>query len=86
MTLVLSFLSAFNSPSEPPVEAPITFLESNYALLDEAQNAILTTQWGNLAIFTVRSVAEQYAKQSKRRVRVVTVHITPVNGTGVGNG
>lgn len=54
---------------------PITFTEPSYALFDVDQNAVLTTQWGNLAIFTVRSVAEQWAARSGRNIIVIPVEI-----------
>ena len=42
-------------------ETPVTFREPSYALFDVKENAIRTTQYGNLAIFSVRAVAEQWA-------------------------
>lgn len=62
-------------------DTPYTFQAPSFALLDEAQNAVLTTQWGSLAIFSTRAVAEQVADQHRvayPKVKVVPVAIKPV--------
>src|SRR5262245_60364749 len=59
-------------------ESPITFEAPSFVLFDEDKNAVLMTQWGSLAIFNVRAVAEQHARQSARRIKVIPVSITPV--------
>lgn len=59
----------------------ITFTAPSYALFDLTANGVLTTPHGNLAIFTVKSVAELWARNSKSRiVAVVPVRIAPDNG------
>lgn len=58
-------------------ESPITFTEPSFALLDVELNAVLTTAHGNLAIFSVKSMAELWAKASDRKVKVVKVWIHP---------
>lgn len=57
---------------------PITFVEPSYALLDVEHNAVISTEWGNLAIFSTPGVAENMAKMSVRRLKVIKVMITPV--------
>lgn len=59
-------------------EIPFTFTAPSFAILDVDQNAVITTQWGNLAIFNVKAVAEQVVKQSRRNLKIVAVMITPV--------
>lgn len=59
-------------------EIPFTFTAPSFAILDVDQNAVITTQWGNLAIFNVKAVAEQVVKQSRRNLKVVAVIIQPV--------
>ena len=59
-------------------EVPITFREPSYALFDVDENAVLTTQWGNIAIFSTRIVAEQLAARSGRNVEVIPVMIQRV--------
>jgi hypothetical protein len=59
-------------------DTPITFEAQSFALFDIDANAVLTTRWGNLAIFSVRAVAEQYASESRRNIKVVPVKIAPV--------
>lgn len=59
-------------------ETPITFDEPSYALFDVEKNAVRTTQWGNLAIFSVKSMAEQWAQTSGSKIRVVPVSIKPI--------
>lgn len=60
-----------------PKPTPVTFVEPSYALLDVDQNAVLTTEHGNLAIFSTPGMAQAVAKTSKRNVRVVPVMISP---------
>jgi len=59
-------------------EPPITFMAPSFALFDQDKNGVLTTVYGNLAIFNTRGVAEQYAGSSKNRIKVLPVSITPV--------
>ena len=54
---------------------PITFTEPSYLLFDIDQNAVLTTQFGNLAIFTVKRMAEMWAQKSSKNIEVRTVRI-----------
>ena len=61
-------------------DSPITFRESSYALFDVKENAVRTTQFGNLAIFSVRAVAEQWAARCGDDVKVVEVSIYPTSG------
>lgn len=58
-------------------ETPITFDAPSFALFDEEKNAVLTTVHGNLAIFSVKAMAEQWARSSTRRIKVVPVTIQP---------
>jgi len=58
-------------------ETPITFEAPSFALFDVEQNAVRTTRWGNLAIFSVKSVAEQVAQQSGENLKVIPVWVKP---------
>ena len=63
------------------VEPCITFTAPSYALFDLTMNGVLTTPHGNLAIFTVKGMAEMWARNSKTRlIAVVPVRISPDNG------
>jgi BarA-like signal transduction histidine kinase len=57
-------------------DVPITFREASYAIFDTQANAVRTTQFGNLAIFSTRIVAEQWANKSGVHCIVVPVLIT----------
>lgn len=57
------------------IDTPITFTDLSYAIFDEDANAVCTTEWGNLAIFSVRAMAEQWAKKSTRKLTVIPVAI-----------
>lgn len=59
-------------------DTPVTFREPSYAIFDVEKNAVRTTQWGNLAIFSVRAVAEQWAATSGAKLKVIPVLISPV--------
>jgi hypothetical protein len=60
-------------------EQPITFEALSYALFDVAQNAVLTTAHGNLAIFSTKGMAEIWARKSVRNITVIPVQITRGN-------
>lgn len=60
-------------------EIPVTFVERSFALFDVDQNAVLTTQFGNLAIFSPRGIAEQWAAKSSRKIEVRPVYIKPAD-------
>ena len=60
------------------MSTPITFTAPSYAILNIDQNAVLTTRWGNLAIFSTRAVAEQVLRQTPGNLRIITVIITPI--------
>jgi hypothetical protein len=59
-------------------ETPITFTEPAYVIFDVELNAVRTTEWGGLAIFSTRSVAEQLASRSASRLEVLPVRITRI--------
>jgi hypothetical protein len=61
------------------VEQPVTFRDPSYAIFDVAANAVRTAQWGNLAIFSTRLIAEQWAAKSGSHLRVVEVFIVPTD-------
>lgn len=56
---------------------PITYREPAWALFDLDLNAVLTTQYGNLAIFNVKAMAEAWAQKSTRNIEVRAVRIQP---------
>jgi hypothetical protein len=56
-------------------DTPITFTDLSYAIFDVEANAVCTTEWGNLAIFSVRAMAEQWARKSSRKLTVIPVTI-----------
>lgn len=61
-------------------EKPITFEAPSFAIFDVGQNAVRTTEWGNLAIFSTQRLAEVVVRQMRGRgqnVKVVPVWITP---------
>lgn len=60
-------------------KVPITFTEQSFALFDLEANAVLTTVYGNLAIFSTRAMALQWARTSKKRVEVRPVFIKPAD-------
>lgn len=60
-------------------ETPITFTEPAYVLFDEDRNACLTTEWGGLAIFSTQGIAQAFANNSVRKIRVRKVKITPID-------
>lgn len=55
---------------------PVTFREPSYALFDPAENGVLTTALGNLAIFSTEGVARNMAATSNRNLQIVKVWIT----------
>lgn len=61
-----------------PTPDPITFTESAHVLYDVEQNAVLTTRWGNLAIFSTAAMAAEWQRTSRRNLKIVEVRITPV--------
>jgi uncharacterized membrane protein len=53
---------------------PVTFTDPAYLLWDTKLDMARTTKWGNLAIFTVRAVAEQVCAQNPgTKVRAVLI-------------
>lgn len=54
-------------------EVPVTFREPAYALWSTKAQAVMTTEHGNLAIFSTKSMAELYAKQGGFTVIPVTI-------------
>lgn len=60
------------------VESPITWEAPSFALFDVEANAVVTTVYGNLAIFSTRVMAQQWARRSARQIKVVPVLIRPV--------
>lgn len=60
-------------------ETPITFDAPSFALFDVENNAVLTTAFGNLAIFSTKGMAEACARSSKRNIRVLPVQIQPIS-------
>jgi hypothetical protein len=56
-------------------DTPVTFREDSNALFDVDQNAVCTTEHGNLAIFSVRAMAEIWATKTARNIIVVPVRI-----------
>ncbi len=69
--------------AEPKVEAPITFEEPCYALLDTTSNAVRMTRLGLLGIFNTAIVARNEAAAIGAHIRVVPVRVTPIEGGGV---
>ena len=61
------------------IKTPITFRESSYAIFDVKENAVRTTKYGNLAIFSVRAIAEQLAAKSGSDTKVVEISIYPAS-------
>lgn len=59
---------------------PVTFVEPSYVLFDKDLNAVLTTEHGNLAIFSTKGMADLWAARSRKNLAVRAVHITPVDG------
>ena len=59
-------------------ETPITFEATSFAIFDIEANAVRTTKWGNLAIFSTRGVAQQTVDQLGSKCKIVPVKITPV--------
>lgn len=59
------------------MSGPVTFRELSYALLDVDEDAVLTTAWGNLAIFSTKGVAEQAASTSHSNLKIIPVWIVP---------
>lgn len=62
-------------------ETPFTFVAQSFAVLDSSAGAVLTTRFGNLAIFSTRKVADHYAALSTaagRPAKVVSVTVQPV--------
>lgn len=65
-------------------EIPITFREPCYALFREGGGdtaGVLTTEYGNLAVFSVRSMADIYCQQARHampmfKIRVIEVHVS----------
>lgn len=57
------------------METPITFTELSYALFDVDANAVLTTNIGNLAIYSTSGAAEAMARTSARNIVVIPVRI-----------
>ena len=57
---------------------PVTFTQTSFALFDEEKKGVCMTAYGNLAIFTTRGIAEVVQRQSKRKIKIVEVHIIPV--------
>lgn len=57
-------------------ETPVTFREPSYALFDVDQNAVCTTEHGNLAIFSVQAMAELWASKTGRNIIVIPVRIS----------
>jgi hypothetical protein len=64
-------------------DTPITFTHSCWAIFDPAENAVRMTEFGSLAIFNTRIVAEQMAATSGSALMVVEVRITPINVASV---
>lgn len=68
-------------PPPPRPETPYTFTAECYAIVDDALNEVRTTQYGNLAVFSVLKMAEHYAREIERvsgsRHRVVKVLVRP---------
>lgn len=60
------------------MESPVTFEALSFALLDEEQNAVLTTVHGNLAIFSTKGMAEVWANSSRKKIKVIPVVTKPV--------
>lgn len=60
------------------METPITFEAPSYAIFDIAENAVRTTQWGNLAIFSTVAVANNILRQlPPGTCKIVPVWIKP---------
>jgi hypothetical protein len=60
---------------------PIAFVAQSFAVLDVELNAVISTRFGNLAIFSTRGVADHYAALSALagvRAKVVPVIVKPV--------
>ena len=60
-------------------EQPITFVAPSYCLFDVDENAVLTTAYGNLAIFSTKGMAEVWARSSRKNIKVMPVQIQPVS-------
>jgi hypothetical protein len=63
-------------------ETPITFEAPSFAIFNVTKNAVATTKWGHLAIFSVQHIAEDIAKQNERlfplwKFKVIPVWIKP---------
>lgn len=59
----------------PEKKEPITFTEPAYCLFDVEANGVLTTEIGNLAIFSTEGMAKQVASTSRRKLEVLPVSI-----------
>ena len=60
-------------------DEPITFLEPAYAIFDVGANAVRTTPYGNLAIFSTKGMAERWAASSAHNLKVIEVMISRVH-------
>jgi len=56
-------------------ESPITFEAPSFALFDVEKNAVCTTAHGNLAIFSVKAMAEIWARKTPGNIAVIPVQI-----------
>jgi hypothetical protein len=54
----------------------VTFRERSFAVVDADVPGVLTTEWGNLAIFSTEGMAQHWARQSNRNLTVVPVRIS----------
>lgn len=57
-------------------DTPITFEAPSFAIFDIAQNAVRTTEWGSLAVFSTRIVANLVCARMPG-CKVVPVWIKP---------
>lgn len=63
---------------------PITFTTPSYCVMDMARNAVFTTVFGNLCIFTIEALAEKATAQllpHYPQAKVVPVMISPKSVT-----
>lgn len=60
-------------------DTPVTFTDPAYAIFDVDANGVLTTIFGNLAIYSTKLAAEHMAGTSERKLIVRPVSIKPLD-------
>lgn len=61
---------------------PVTFTEPCYLLFDIDQNAVLTTEFGNLAVWSTKGMADVWKSRSAKNLKVRAVRIVPIDMNG----